>query len=218
MSIRGDKRLIVLAAIAAVTIAVLVAIGAVLISDAQSSPSAPSGFEHAQAYPGTPPAPRMKLSDGATGREFDTADLRGRPYAVTFVYTHCHEACPLIGSELHQALAALGPAAKQTAVVAVTVDPHGDTPSAVRHWLRIHHEPANFHYLIGTEGQLKPYWNAWHVGPQIVGDPESAHTAAIYLVGGSGKIEAIVNAGNQIPIPALTHDFRTLIAQAGGDA
>ena len=101
---------------------------------------------------------------------------------VTFLYTHCPTVCPLIGAEMHAALDELGPLEKNVDVVALSVDPVGDTRSTVQAWLKVHQEPANFHYLIGSEAELKPYWEAWHVGPQIQGDPDSSHTAAIYLI------------------------------------
>jgi protein SCO1 len=131
---------------------------------------------------------------------------------VTFLYTHCPTICPLIGSELQQALKELGPEAGRVAVVALSVDPVGDTESSVRAWLRVHQEPPNFHYLIGSRKQLRPYWHAWHVGPQIVGDPDSSHTAAIYLVTARGRIAGLVDAGKQVPSSSLAHDFRQLLA------
>jgi hypothetical protein len=98
---------------------------------------------------------------------------------VTFLCTHCPTICPLIGAEL-AALTELGKEAKKVDVVALSVDPVGDTRSTVQAWLKVHQEPDNFHHLIGSEAELKPYWEAWHLGPQIQGDPDSSHTAAIY--------------------------------------
>jgi protein SCO1/2 len=210
MSIRDDRRLRALTAIAVVSLLALLVLAVVFIANAKTTPSAP-GFKDATAYPGDTQAPRMRLQDAATGRAFDTGVLHGRPYAVTFLYTHCPDVCPLIGAELQETLSALGPEAGKIEVVALSVDPRGDTRSSVRAWLKVHHEPGNFHYLIGDEADLKPYWNAWHVGPQIAGDPDSSHTAAIYLVTRQGEIAAIVNAGTQVPTSDLVYDFRSLI-------
>jgi protein SCO1 len=210
MPIRNDRRLRALSALAVVSLLALIVLAAVFIANAKSTSSAP-GFQDAIRYPGSPAAPAMRLEDAASGRRIDTARLAGRPYAVTFLYTHCPDVCPLIGAELQQALASLGPAAGRLDVFALSVDPRGDTRSAVRAWLQVHHEPPNFHYLIGSESELRPYWNAWHVGPQIVGDPDSSHTAAIYLITAAGRIAAIINAGSQIPNSDLVHDLRALI-------
>ncbi|HVV91722.1 MAG TPA: SCO family protein [Solirubrobacterales bacterium] len=213
MSIRDDRRLKALTAIAVVSLLALLVLAAVFIATAKSTHADAPGFVDATVYPGgTVAAPRMKLEDAASGEPFDTASLKGRPYMVTFLYTHCPTVCPLIGAELQAALAELGKEAKGVDVVALSVDPRGDTRSAVRAWLKVHREPANFHYLIGSEAELRPYWNAWHVGPQIAGDPDSSHTAAIYLVDRRAMIRGIVDGGTQVPSSDLAQDFRTLIA------
>ncbi|HTZ88000.1 MAG TPA: SCO family protein, partial [Solirubrobacteraceae bacterium] len=97
------------------------------------------------------------------------------------------------------------------AVVGVSVDPRGDTLAAVRAWLRMHREPNNFHYLIGSERSLKPTWNAYFVAPQIPGDPNSSHTAAIWLVDREGRRVAEINAGAPISPSDLAYDFRALL-------
>jgi hypothetical protein len=48
--------------------------------------------------------------------------------AVTFIYDHCPDICPLIVSHLHTALGELGPEAKKLQIIGVSTDPFGDTP------------------------------------------------------------------------------------------
>jgi protein SCO1/2 len=124
---------------------------------------------------------------------------------------HCVDVCPLIGSEIHDALAKLDPEAKRMNVVAISVDPRGDTRAAVRRWLAAHHEPANFHYLIGSERALAPVWKAFYVTPQTPGDPHSSHTAVIWLINRGGRLAALISAGVAINTTSLAHDFRLLI-------
>jgi protein SCO1 len=212
MSIRDDRRLTALTAIAVVSLLALLVLAAVFIANAKSTKADAPGFVDATVYPGGQvQAPTMRLEDAATGKPFDTDSLRGRPVMVTFLYTHCPDVCPLIGAELGAALRELGPEAKKVDVVALSVDPRGDTRSSVQAWLKVHHEPANFHYLIGSEAELQPYWSDWKVGPQIAGDPDSSHTAVIYLVERSGMIGGIVDAGGQVPSSDLAQDFKTMI-------
>ncbi len=213
MSIRDDRRLKALTAIAVVSLVALLVLAAVFIANAKSTKADAPGFVEATVYPGgtSVAAPRMQLEDAATGKPFDTASLKGRPYMVTFLYTHCPTVCPLIGSELQAALRELGKEAKKVDVVALSVDPRGDTRAAVQAWLKVHREPANFHYLIGSEKELEPYWGAWHVGPQIAGDPNSSHSAAIYLITRKATIAGIVDAGSQVPSSNLAQNFRALM-------
>jgi protein SCO1/2 len=213
MSLRKDKGMLVLFGLAIVGLLGLLVVAAVYLSNAHTGRHDGAGeFPGATAYPvDDAPAPRMRLEDAASGKLLDTADLKGKPYMVTFLYTHCPTVCPLIGAELQQALSELGPDAKRVAVVALSVDPRGDTLSSVRSWLGVHHEPPSFHYLIGGEGRLRPYWNAWHVGPQIPGDPDSSHSAVIYLVTKQGTIAGILAAGSQLSSADLAHDFRAML-------
>jgi protein SCO1/2 len=202
----------VLAAITVVSLAAIVALALLSGSDqARKTPAV--GLRDASVLPSAisgRPAPRIRLND-ALGRTFDTASLAGKPYAVTFLYTSCPDVCPLIGDELQAALSQLGPLAQKVAVVAVSVDPRGDTPGAVRAWLRVHREPANFHYLIGTQSQLAPVWNDYFVAPQTPGDPQSSHSATIWLVDGHGDRRALISGGVPVPSSDLAYDLRALI-------
>ncbi len=101
----------------------------------------------------------------------DTSSLAGRPYLVTFLYSTCPDVCPLIAEDLRAALDDLGPRRDDVAVVAVSVDPRGDTRASVREFLRRHRLPANFHYGIGSKSTLAPIWKDWYTAPQISDHP-----------------------------------------------
>jgi protein SCO1 len=162
------------------------------------------------------PAPRVALNGlrgggSATPAPFETASLHGRPYFVTFLYVHCTSSCPLIGEELRATLQRLGPQARRVAVVAVSVQPQGDTPAAVHDWLKLHHEPANFHYLIGSRAELAPVWKAWFTSPQPGGKGPSIHTAAVWVVDAKGHRVAEVPAGAAIDPGQLAAEARKLL-------
>jgi protein SCO1 len=202
----------VLAGIAVVSLLAILGLAVLRPSGTAKVPAA-AGLRDASVLPAAlvgRPAPEIRLRD-ARGGTLDTANLAGTPYAVTFLYTSCPDVCPLIGSELEAALAQLGPLAAKVAVVAVSVDPRGDTPSAVLAWLKVHDEPANFHYLIGTEAQLTPVWKSYFAAPQIPGDPQSSHSATIWLVDGHGRRRALITAGIPVPSGDLAYDFRALL-------
>ena len=89
MSIRDDRRLAALTAIAVVSLLALLVLAAVFIANAKSTKADAPGLRAATEYPGgSVPAPTMRLEDAASGRMFDTASLKGRPYMVTFLYTY----------------------------------------------------------------------------------------------------------------------------------
>lgn len=177
--------------------------------------SGPAGFPGSSALPAAlrgRPAPTFRLAD-ARGGVLDTAALRGRPYAVTFLYVHCPDVCPLITQELVRALDSLGADARRVAVAAVSVDPEGDTPADVRAFLRAHRAPAQFAYGLGTRRELAPVWRAWFAAPQVPGRPESSHTATVWLVDRRGGIAAKYDGGIAIDPADLATAFRTLLGR-----
>ncbi len=106
---------------------------------------------------------------------------------VTFLYTDCPDTCPLIAAELRRTLELLRPRCRDVAVLAVSADPKSDTRGAVRRWLRERRVPANFHYLIGSRQELKPVWDAYYALPQRHHDPNSTHSASIWLIDARGR-------------------------------
>ena len=155
-------------------------------------------------------APDFELDDPRGGR-FGTADVKGRPYVVTFLYTQCPDVCLLIGQELRAALADLGPDARRVDVLAISVDPPGDTPARVRRWLREQRMPGNFRYLLGTEYALARVWKAYYAGPQRADRRTSLHTASVWVVDAQGRIATKYSGGVPFEPEDLADDLRTLI-------
>ena len=160
----------------------------------------------------TPPdrAQPIALHD-AHGRAFTLAGQRGRWTLVTFLYTHCPDVCPLIASNLNTVLRASGPNAK-LGVLAVSVDPQGDTPAAVRAYERRMHLAPNFHYLVGTRAQLQPVWAAWHV-LAVRSDPHLIdHVSYVALVDPQGRRRVLYDS--QVQAQQVLHDLRLLERRA----
>jgi protein SCO1 len=151
------------------------------------------------------PAPRIRLRDGRGGT-IDTGTLRGRPYAVTFLYTRCPDVCPTIAQDLSEAMAE----APGAAVVAVSVDPRGDTATAVRAFARAHRLPRGFRYGIGDHATLAPVWRRYFVSSQL-GDPRtSTHTATVWLVDARGRLRGMYPGGAPIAPADVAHDLRAI--------
>ncbi|MDP9283451.1 MAG: SCO family protein, partial [Actinomycetota bacterium] len=148
----------------------------------------------------------------ADGRSVTLAGQRGRYVLVTFLYTHCPDVCPLIASNLNAALRALGRSRRGVRVLAVSVDPAGDTPAAVRAYAkRLQLEPQ-FRYLIGARAELRRVWAAWHVlsvqrKPGLID-----HVAYTALVDRSGKERVLYDS--QVHAAQVVHDLRRLMRPA----
>ena len=64
---------------------------------------------------------------------------------------------------LHTAQAELGPEASKVQIIAVSVDPRGDTPKTVKAFLRAHQMTGRMEYLIGSRPQLEKVWRDWSI-------------------------------------------------------
>jgi protein SCO1/2 len=148
-------------------------------------------------------APAFSLRD-QNGQLVGPHSMRGHPFVVAFLYTHCPDVCPVIAANLGVALRKL-PGLR---VLAVSVDPKNDTPAAVRTFLRAHHLPPRFHYLTGTRTQLAPVWARYHVAAIAGPRPIVSHTAFEVLVDAQGRERILYDA--QITPADVQHGVSTL--------
>ncbi len=146
----------------------------------------------------TPPqaTPALQLRN-YNGELVNLDQYRGKAVLVTFLYTHCPDVCPLIASNLRVAQEMMGPGeSTKTQVIAVSVDPRGDTPKAVAAFLARHGMTGRMKYLIGSARELAPVWKAWNVGSaQDLEQPQFVnHTAIVYGIDASGKMTTVYEA------------------------
>ncbi|HLM85376.1 MAG TPA: SCO family protein [Solirubrobacteraceae bacterium] len=134
-------------------------------------------------------APALALHN-YLGQPINIDSYRGKAVLVTFLYTSCPDICPLIASNLGVAQNMMGAArASKVQMIAVSVDPRGDTPKAVAAFLARHGLTGRMQYLIGSARELARVWKAWGVGSERdAQQPELVnHTGLIYGITGSGK-------------------------------
>jgi protein SCO1/2 len=151
---------------------------------------------HPAAYQGPElqhPAPAPPL----VGRDYlggsvDLAADRGHAVLLTFIYTHCPDVCPLIVSNLHNALAQLGSRAREVRIIAVSTDPKGDTPRAVATFLARRGMAGRMQYVVGSPSELIPIWRRWGISTSNpTAEDQVNHTALIYGITASGKVTTV---------------------------
>jgi protein SCO1 len=146
------------------------------------------------------------------GRLVRLSDQRGKLVLVTFLYTHCTDICPVIANQLNQALRELYHQQTSVLILAVSVDPKGDTPRAVRKFVRDHRLLPEFHYLVGRPAQLASVWQAYNV-QVLQRNPESVgHSCYIYLLDRRGKPRIFYSA--TATAEQVAHDLRLLLRSA----
>jgi protein SCO1 len=203
----------------ALLVLVLVAGAVALVAIGGSSGAQP---KHAQAsarrYQASallsPPSPAPPLAlHNYLGQPVNIASYKGKAVLVTFLYTNCPDICPLITSNLRVALNLMGPAkASKAQIIAVSVDPRGDTPKAVAAFLARHEMTGRMQYLIGSAHELAKVWKAWGVGserdaeqPQFIN-----HSGLIYGVDGSG--DRVTLYASSFQPSEIAHDVPLLAA------
>ncbi len=194
-------------------LALLLVVAAAAGCGGTSTPKLVVNTPRVSTYAGNPvtpqrQAPAIALQD-AWGRPVSLAAQRGRWVLVTFLYVHCPDVCPLIAQNLNAALRQLGPRRDRVRVLAVSVDPKGDTPRAVKRYIAQRGLQPQFRYLIGSKAQLTPIWAAWHVlavsqKPDVVD-----HVAYTMLVDPRGKERLLYDA--QVKARQVLHDLRLLL-------
>ena len=185
-------------------VVIVVIVGGVALLTSGGSDRPGSSTEHGVAspkYSGSLASPAQNEPPldlrNYKGERVNISQYKGKAVLVTFLYTKCPDVCPLIASNLGVALNEMGPAkAAKVQVIAVSVDPRGDTPKAVASFLQRHGVAGRMQYLIGSAHELGPVWKAWGVGaeadaeqPQLVN-----HSGLVYGISAQGKVTTLYAA------------------------
>jgi len=161
------------------------------------------------------PAPAFALRD-QSGQQVSLAAQRGRYVVVTFLYTHCPDVCPVIAGNLNTALKS--PVARRAGlrVLAVSVDPRGDTAAAVRRYVRERRLLPTFHYLIGTRARLGRVWKAFRIA--VLAGPQATvtHSTVQFLIDPQGRER--LTYGSDVTAADVIHDLKRLERGSGGSA
>ena len=178
----------------------------------------------------TPPMPAYDFSlHDDHNRQVRLSDFRGKAVALTFLYTHCPDACPLTAEKLRQTSQQLGDLKQRVVFVAVSVDPAGDTPEAIRGFLSAHRVEGQLSYLTGSFADLRRVWGYFLVasdakdpgaGPRPLPAAASKPQSGPQLVGHSSIVDVIDPSGNiRVFLPGdfdpkdLSTDLRILSAE-----
>jgi protein SCO1/2 len=190
-------------ALALTTLCVIAAAGVFGVWLATRGDDAPAatGWEGSIRPPGTRlPDFSLRNQDGDT---VTAAELQGRPAVVTFIYSTCKDTCPGQVQSIRGALDDLG---RDVPVIAVSVDPAGDTRETARAFLLEQSMTGRMDFLLGTREELRPFWDAFGIAPQRDGRDHSAYTV---LVDGEGR-QRIGFPVSELTPRRLAHDLARL--------
>jgi protein SCO1/2 len=106
---------------------------------------------------------------------FHMADTRGRVVVLTFIYTHCTDACPFISLKVKNAISLLGKDMDKAAFVAVTTDPKRDITKVNLAYSKAFGLEDTWSFVTGSLDSVKAVWASYAIGVEI--DPDTSHGA-----------------------------------------
>lgn len=171
------------------------------------------GGGHTSAYRGSVPPGRFVLPDFAlrdyAGGIVRSRDFNGKTLVVTFLESRCRGSCPIIASSVARGLRLLGPDERSRVVaLAISTQPHDDTPASVRAFLRRRRADRELLYLIGSERQLRPVWKAFQILSALDSGDADLHSAPVRIYDAEGVWVSTLHAGADLTPANLRHDIR----------
>lgn len=217
-----------LAAVSVQTVAALGAIAVVMIGAAPMAAASVNGTADpilAQAIAGysppldTPASP-LRLTD-QNGRTVTLAGLHGKVVLLTFLDPVCTTDCPLIAQEFKAARAQLGSQASQVELVAVAANPtyfgvqftrafdQQEGLNAIPDWL----------YLTGPLSQLRRVWGEYGIDVQnLPAGAMSAHNDLAFVIDRSGVLRQEISDDPGPGTASTQSSFGALLAADAREA
>jgi protein SCO1/2 len=189
-------------------VSLLAAIGAILESSRQLRTTPASASSSPFDGPAMPPglhAAGFSLSD-QRGQRVTLSRYRGKVVVLTFIHSHCHDACPLMVEQIKGALNELPDSGKSVPAIGISVAPSEDTRASRGRFLAKHEVTGRLAFLSGSVAALRRIWRAYAMEPVT---PKIDHSTFVLLIDKRG-IERVGFPADQLTPEGLAHDIRVL--------
>src|SRR5207244_6166401 len=149
------------------------------------------------------------------GKNFGSAQLRGKIWIADFIFTTCPGPCPMISTRMSELQKPL----EKTDVhlVSFTVDPAKDTPKVLRGYAeKLHAEPGRWDFLTGAQSTIynlseKGFKLAVSNGSEETGTP--VHSTRMILVDRHGEIRGYYDATEADAVTEVLADTSHLLRE-----
>jgi len=163
------------------------------------------------------PAPPLALLD-LDGRAVSLAEFRGRVVLLSFIYTSCPSACPLVTQRmavLQRRLTEAGLFPSRASLVSVTVDPDRDSVAVLARYAKgFGADPRGWTFLRERREALGPVLAAWGEWTKSLPNGEIDHPARLYLLDPAGRVREIYSLSFFDERQAFL-DIRALLREPG---
>lgn len=154
------------------------------------------------------------------GQPFESKDMKGKVWVVSFFFTKCPTVCPQVlaqTAELQKRLGAL-PQWKDIRFVSITVDPQHDTPAVLDERAKLWNaDPKHWFFLTGSKDAIWSLTSARDgfqlaVGDGVPGDKMSiAHSSRFVLVNQRHQVVGYFDALDEAKREELVREMMRLL-------
>jgi cytochrome oxidase Cu insertion factor (SCO1/SenC/PrrC family) len=142
--------------------------------------------------------PHFALTE-RSGKSFDTAELDGKVWVVTFFYTSCPGPCFRQSQALAEAQKELK--GRDVRFVSITCDPGVDTPPQLREYAqRFHADPAKWLFLTGEFASIKDIAQKQFLLPL----DKQSHSDKAIVIDQQGEIRDVFNTLDREEMKKMT--------------
>ncbi len=176
------------------------------------------GPRSVEALPVLGQVPAFQLT-AADQKPFDSAQLQGKVWVASFVYTTCKNSCPMLGMQMSR-ISKLLADDPRVALISITVDPEKDTPKVLEGYAKgLGVTDTRWHFLTGPKPAIKSLVEkgfllssqAADAVPDERGQPDILHSSKLVLVDGQGRIRAYYDGLLGSSVPALQENIKQLL-------
>jgi protein SCO1/2 len=144
-------------------------------------------------------APEFSLTDQA-GEKFSSANLRGKVWLVSFVFTTCNGSCPATTHRMEQIQEALKDKGHlkdgKVRLLSITLDPARDSPEVLRGYMKLYDaDPASWSFVTGKPDEVNKVIAAWGMWAKPAANGQFDHPSRIFLVDPKGRVREIYHLG-----------------------
>lgn len=149
-----------------------------------------------------------------SGTTVHLKDLEGKVWVAGFIFTRCHETCPMVSGVMARLRSELP---EDVQLVTITVDPRYDTPDVLREYARNYDAKENWWFLTGSRDSVyELIQNGFKLGVAENPDPEKlpgeriSHSTRLVVVDQEGHIRGYYDSTDSGLMSALVKRAKEL--------